>query len=342
MACNDGAIEEAMVLAEESGIVDAVVADAEPVTADPGAAEILPALQPLTLGEEERLRVVATTSLVADVARRVGGDAVEVTMLMPLGVDPHSYTPTPQDLQSLNDAHLILVNGLGLEETLMPMLEELDTPVPVVSVNAGIAPLIYGAATDETQVASEGEAEAEAEEREHLLDPHTWLTVNNVSLWVENVAAVYAMLDTVHVDTFFSNASLYTEELAALETELREVIDTLPADQRKLVSDHLEFNYFAQEYGFEIVGAALPGISTMSAPSAQELAVLQNAVAEAGVDAIFVGENVDDGVVNQLATDLGIEVVKLYTSSLSEADGPAPDYVTLMRALVNAIVSALQ
>jgi ABC-type Zn uptake system ZnuABC Zn-binding protein ZnuA len=342
VACNDRGIEEAAAIAEASGLVDAVVAEAEPVTADPGAAEILPVLQPLTLGEGERLRVVATTSLVADVARRVGGDAVEVTTLIPLGVDPHSYTPAPQDLQSLNDAHLILVNGLGLEETLMPMLEELDTPVPVVSVNAGIAPLTYGAATEEMSVVSEGQAEAEGEEREYLLDPHTWLSVNNVSLWVENVAAIYAMLDTVHVDTFFSNASRYQEELAALDTELRELIDTLPADQRKLVSDHLEFNYFAQDYGFKIVGAALPGISTMNAPSAQELAALQNAMAEAGVVAIFVGENVDDGVVNQLATDLGLEVVKLYTSSLSEADGPAPDYVTLMRALVNAIVSALQ
>jgi ABC-type Zn uptake system ZnuABC Zn-binding protein ZnuA len=108
-----------------------------------------------------------------------------------------------------------------------------------------------------------------------------------------------------------------------------------------LVTDHQEFNYFAQDYGFEIVGAVIPGVSTMVEPSAQELAALQEAIKAAGVDTIFVAENVDNSVVSQLADDLGLEVVRLYISTLSEADGPAPDYPTLMRALVNSIVTAL-
>jgi zinc/manganese transport system substrate-binding protein/manganese/iron transport system substrate-binding protein len=341
-ACSDGApsttteASAAVTASDEAATTTEV-----PQTADPGAAEVLPALEPLTLAEGEKLRVVATTNLVAEVARRVGGEAIELTTLMPLGSDPHTYTPTPEDMRALNDAHVILINGLGLEEALMSTLTELDNPVPVVSVNAGTAPLTYGQATEEGTVATEGQAEAEAATQMHLLDPHTWLSVTNVMVWVDNVVASFAMLDTLNVDDYLSNAGAFQEELTALDAELRAQIDTLPAERRKLVSDHQEFNYFAQDYGFEIVGAVIPGLSTMAEPSAQELAALQDTITAAGVDTIFVADNVDDSAVNQLATDLGLEVVKLYTSSLSEADGPAPDYPTLMRALVNSIVTAL-
>jgi ABC-type Zn uptake system ZnuABC Zn-binding protein ZnuA len=192
-------------------------------------------------------------------------------------------------------------------------------------------------------VESEQEAEenTEAQEEAHLLDPHTWLSVNNMLLWVDNVAATFAMVDTLNVDSYFSNAGAYHDELAALDEELFALIDTLPTERRKLVTDHQEFNYFAQEYGFEVIGAVIPGISTMTAPSAQQLAALQEAIQAAEADAIFVGENVDDKVVSQLANDLGLEVVKLYTSSLSDAGGPAPDYPTMMRYNVEAIVGAL-
>jgi zinc/manganese transport system substrate-binding protein/manganese/iron transport system substrate-binding protein len=316
---------------------------AEPEQADPGAAEVLPGLEPVTLAEGEKLRVVATTSLVADVVRRVAGDAVDLTTLIPLGTDPHGYAATPEDLRTLNDAHLILTNGLGLEEALLPVLGELDNPVPVVSVNAGLAPLTYGEGTEAEAVESEEEAEATGEEQvdKHLLDPHTWLSINNMLVWIDNVAAVLAMLDTANVDDYFSNAGAYHDELAALDTELRAQIDTLPEEQRKLVTDHREFNYFANDYGFQVLGSVIPGISTTAAPSAQELAALQDLIEAEGVKAIFVGENVDDSVASQLANDLGIEVVKLYTSSLSDADGPAPDYPSLMRYDVDAIVSAL-
>lgn len=310
---------------------------ATPEQADPGAAEVLPGLEPVTLEEGERLNIVASTSLVADVVRQVGGDAVELTTLMPLGTDPHSYTPTPEDLRALNDAHLILINGLGLEEALMPVLTDLDTPVPVVSVNAGIAPLTYGEGTETEAIVSEDTAE----DHDHMLDPHTWLSVNNMLIWVDNVAAALAMLDTANVDSYFSNAGDYHEVLGALHVELLAQIDTLSVEQRKLVTDHREFGYFARDYDFEMIGSVIPASSTLTSPSAQELAALQELIQAEGVSAIFVGESMDASVIDQLANDLGLEVVRLYTSSLSDADGPAPDYPSLMRYNVNAIVTAL-
>src|SRR5690606_18602953 len=142
-------------------------------------------------------------SLVAEVARRVGGAAIEVTTLMPLGIDPHSYVPTPQALRTLNAAHLILITGLGLEEALMPVLGDLDTPVPVVSVNAGLAPLTYGDTTA-VGVASSNEP-GNTESTTHQFDPHTWLSVSNVQTWVENIVAALSVLDTANVNTFLSN-----------------------------------------------------------------------------------------------------------------------------------------
>lgn len=335
--------DDATSVAASTGDSGETVEAVEPEQADPGAAEVLPVLDPVTLAEGEKLRVVATTGLVADVVRHIAGDAVDLTTLIPVGTDPHGYAATPEDLRALNDADLILTNGLGLEESLLPILSELDNPVPVVSVNAGLAPLTYGQGTEDEAVESDEEAEATNEEQKDkdLLDPHTWLSVNNMLVWVDNVAAVLAMLDTANVDDYFSNASAYHDELAELDTELRTQIDTLPEEQRKLVTDHREFNYFANDYGFQVLGSVIPGISTTAAPSAQELAALQDLIKAEGIKAIFVGENVDASVADQVANDLGIDVVKLYTSSLSDADGPAPDYPSMMRHDVEAIVSAL-
>jgi ABC-type Zn uptake system ZnuABC Zn-binding protein ZnuA len=343
-ACNNGAPATdagAVVAAPAGGGTDETPADATPQAAAPGAAEVLPGLEPLTLAEGDKLNVVATTSLVADVALHVGGDAITLTTLIPIGADPHSYTPTDDDIKTLNDADLILTNGLGLEEGLTAALGDLKNPVPVVSINAGLTPLSYEEGTPAATDTAKENTDNPTAQPAPMLDPHTWLSVSNVEVWVDNVAALFAMLDAAHVDSYFSNAGAYHDELDALDAELRQQIDTLPEDQRKLVTDHLEFNYFAQDYGFQVVGTVIPGISTTATSSDEDLAELKDAIQAAGVKTIFAGTNVDQSLVNQVAEEMGLKVVPLYTSSLSEADGPAPDYPALMRYDVNAIVTAL-
>jgi ABC-type Zn uptake system ZnuABC Zn-binding protein ZnuA len=343
-ACDSGAATTdagTAVAASADGGTDATAADATPQAAAPGAAEVLPGLEPLTLAEGDKLNVVATTSLVADVALHVGGDAITLTTLIPIGADPHSYTPTDDDIKTLNDADLILTNGLGLEEGLTAALGDLKNPVPVVSINAGLTPLSYEEGTPAATDTAKENTDNPTAQPAPMLDPHTWLSVSNVEVWVDNVAALFAMLDAAHVDSYFSNAGAYHDELDALDAELRQQIDTLPEDQRKLVTDHLEFNYFAQDYGFQVVGTVIPGISTTATSSDEDLAELKDAIQAAGVKTIFAGTNVDQSLVNQVAEEMGLKVVPLYTSSLSEADGPAPDYPALMRYDVNAIVTAL-
>lgn len=289
------------------------------------AAQLTPAARGLAEGEKPR--VVATTSIVADVVAQVGGDAIDLVTLLPLGADPHAYTPTPQDLRTLNQADVIFINGLGLEEALMPVLGTLDSAAPVIEVNAAVTPL----AMDGVQ---EGHAHGAG-------DPHTWFDVANVILWTGTIRDELSRLDPAHASGYAAAAKRYAATLTELDAEIRARIDTLPQERRKLVSDHAEFNYFAHAYGFEVIGAVIPALSTMAEPSAQQLAALHDQIAAAGAPAIFVGTTVNPRLEEQLAQDLGIEVVTLYTASLSPADGPAATYVDLMRHTVESIVAAL-
>jgi ABC-type Zn uptake system ZnuABC Zn-binding protein ZnuA len=197
-----------------------------------------PALQPVTLAAGERLHAVATTSLIADAVRRVAGDLVDLTVLMPAGSDPHSYVATPQDMALLEDAHAIFVNGLGLEESLIPTLESLENKAAVVEVNLAVEPIEL----------AEDEADAAAEEHDHHhegIDPHTWQEIANVQVWVENIEHALSELDPANAASYASAATAYGAELGQLDQEVRATLDAIPADKRKLVTDHDTFSYFA-------------------------------------------------------------------------------------------------
>lgn len=286
----------------------------------------------LDLAEGEKLQVVATTSIIADVVGQVGGDALDLVTLLPLGADPHAYTATPQDLRTLNQADVIFINGLGLEEALLPVLSA-GTAAPVVSVNAAVETHVMGNAEESGQ-----DDDSHAHEGG---DPHTWLDVANVILWTETIRDTLSTLDPARALEYAAAAEEYTATLTDLDQELRARVETLPQARRKLVSDHAEFGYFARAYGFELIGAVVPALSTMAAPSAQELAGLQDQIRATGVPAIFVSSTVNPQMAAQLAHDLGIQVVTLYTASLSAPEGGASTYVDLMRAMMESIVTAL-
>lgn len=300
-------------------------------------AETLPALAPVTLAEGEKLRVVATTNIVGDVVHQVGGDAIELVQLLPPGTDPHSYQARPDDLRALNQAHVVFINGLHLEEAMAPVLENLDSGAPVIAVNIGVTPLGFPEAHAETH------AETNTEDAHHHegADPHTWMDVRNVEQWVANIAAVLTALDPAHAADYTANAAAYTAELEALHQEIERALASIQPAQRKLVTDHDNLGYLASAYDLTIVGAVIPSLSTMAAPSAQELAALQQQIAQEGVKAILVGTTVNPNVAQQLARDTGAVVTTIYTDSLSDADGPAGDYIAMMRYNLTQIVTAL-
>src|SRR3990172_4012000 len=232
------------------------------LSTDTGFAEPSPPspdeLEPVALSPGAKLSVVATTSILADVVGRIGGNEIELLSLLPIGVDPHAFAPTPRDAQALAEADVVLINGFGLEAFLEDLIRQAGGSAPVVSASLGIAPLPF-----------EGEEHEEEEgaHEEHGADPHTWLDPNNVAHWTERIEAALSALDPKRAEVFASNGEAYRAELATIDGEIRDLVSRIPPENRKLVTDHDELGYFADAYGFTVVGTVIPRASTLSQPS---------------------------------------------------------------------------
>lgn len=300
--------------------------------------DVLPTLQAVRLAEGARLQVVATTSIAGDVARQVGGEWIDLTVLLPLGADPHAFDPTPQDAAAIARAHVVLTNGAGLETFMERLIQSAGAKTPVVPLSAGIELLAV-----EAEHEDEHEDQAHEEEHHHEGgDPHVWFDPNLVMVWVDNVEYALSRLDAAHAQAYKANAAAYRAKLTELDVWIREQVALVPQANRKLVTDHELFGYFARRYGFEQVGAVISGYSTLAAPSAQELAELETRIRELGARAVLVGQTVNPELARRVADDTGTRLVFVYHGSLSEPGGPAGDYVSLMRYNVSAMVDALK
>lgn len=268
------------------------------------------------------LDVVTSTQILGDVVSVVGGDFIELTILIPPDSDPHAFEPAPQDAAKLTDADLIFVNGLNLEEGLNTLLEA--EGLNIIPASDGIIAIEF--------VGEEFEGG----------DPHVWMDPLNVKVWVDNIAEALAASDPTHAENFRANAQAYRAKLDALDAWAAQQLSLIPREARVLVTDHESLGYFANHYDFEIVGALIPSLSTVSEPSAGELALLEDAISQYGVKAIFIGRSVNPSLADRVAADTGVKVITLYTESLSAQTGPAPTYLDLIRFNVAAIVAALQ
>jgi ABC-type Zn uptake system ZnuABC Zn-binding protein ZnuA len=285
-------------------------------------------LAPLSLAPGAKLRVLATTSIVADVVRAVGGERLEVTSLVPAGIDPHAFEPAPQDVRRVAEAQVVVENGLGLEAFLQTLLRNAAADAPVISLAEGIEPLPAGdhaAGTDE----------------HGAWDPHLWLDPRNVLVWTHTLETSLAALDPSGAADYAQRADTYRTELEALDAELEATFAAIPSERRVLVTDHEEFAYFARRYGFTVVGTVIPAPSAAAEPSARELAALETAIRSLGVRAVFVSSVVSPLLARQVADDTGVQLVSLFAHSLSAPGGPAPTYLEMMRSNARLIAEAL-
>jgi ABC-type Zn uptake system ZnuABC Zn-binding protein ZnuA len=284
-----------------------------------------------------KLRVVATTTIVGDVVRAVGGESIELTTLMPLGTDPHSFDPSPRDVAAVADADVVFMNGVGLEAFLEPMLENAGGDAEVVNLAEGIAlRKVEGVSGDDHERA------ADAEHGQGDYDPHVWFDPNNVMVWVKQIEETLSRLDAANAQAYSDRAQAYLGKLEELDGWIRQQLGQVPEANRSIVTDHATFGYLAVRYGLRTVGTIIPGYSTLSAPSAQELADLESAIQDLGVKAIFVGKTVNPNLARRVEEDTGVRLVFLYTGSLSEPGGPAGSYLEFMRYDVAEIVEALK
>jgi zinc/manganese transport system substrate-binding protein len=287
------------------------------------------AMWPASAQEAARMKVVTTFSILADFARNVGGDRVEITSLVGPNGDVHVYAPTAGDVQAVKRARLVIINGLGLEGWLPRLISSSATKAITVVATKGIVPRQVGA------------GERLARHREvGSPDPHAWQSVENAKIYVANIRDAMIEADPANAATYKDNAAAYLARLDALDREVRAAIARIPANRRKVISAHDAFGYFAAAYGIAFI--APQGVSTESEPSAQDVAAVITQIRQQKIPAIFLENISDPRLIHQIASETGAAVGgTLFPDSLTDAKGAAPSYIDMMRHNVTTITVAL-
>jgi ABC-type Zn uptake system ZnuABC Zn-binding protein ZnuA len=321
-----------------------------------------PLSPPATAGTDNAaLDVLAAESFLADIAQNVAGERLAIQALVPAGIDPHTFEPTPQDAVRIAESDVLIVNGAGFEEWLEEMLENAGGQRVVIEASAGLASRQPQEGEVRTQdnaesicaVPAEGQPpEDEAcepgisfdqEEHAHEGDPHFWLDPNHVIRYVENIRAGLVQVDPAGEKVYAQNAEAYIAELKKLDAWITEQVDSIPPEERLLVTNHESFGYYADRYGFTIIGTVIPSVSSGASPSAQQLASLIDAIRTSQVKAIFLETGANPDLAEQIALETGVKVVgDLFTHSLSLPGGPAPTYLEMMKYNTEQIVSSLK
>ncbi len=274
-------------------------------------------------------QVLATETFLADMAQNVAGNRFKVEALLPLGVDPHSFEPTPNDVRKVADSRILIINGAGFEEFLDRLLQNAGGSRTIIEASAGL---------------TSREIKAnEPRDPDHPTDPHFWLDPNNVIKYVENIRDGLSRADPAGAAIYAANANAYIAQLQALDQSIAAQVKVIPIERRILVTDHDTLGYFADRYGFRIVGMIVPSISTGASPSAQQVAQLIQQIQATQAKAIFLEASTNPQLAQQIAQETGVKVVtNLHTHSLTEPNGPAPTYIKMMEWNTQLIVDALK
>jgi ABC-type Zn uptake system ZnuABC Zn-binding protein ZnuA len=285
-------------------------------------------------GQSDRVRVVASTALIAEFASIVAGDDADVEGLIPAGVDVHGFEPAPAAAASIARADVVFVNGYNLEETLLDViLENLASEVEVVPVAAGLTPLEGGHDEDEH------EDEADHEDGDLLRadgDPHFWLDPANAIHYVEQIRDHLVELDPAHTAAYSDRAAAYIQQLRDLDAEVRGMLETIPAERRTLVVLHDAYQYLARAYDFELTAALLPASAQQDA-GASAVVDLIELVQDREVPAIYREPQFGAAVLDSIASETSAEVLTIYSTYAGDVD----TYVEFMRANAQALVDGL-
>jgi ABC-type Zn uptake system ZnuABC Zn-binding protein ZnuA len=273
---------------------------------------------------QDRPKVVATTVQIEALTREVGGNLIELDGLVPAGADAHEFEPVASDLTSIEEADLVLRHGIGLDEWLDDTIGAADD-ARVVTVTEGIA-------------LAQGE-----EDGETVDDPHVWHDPDNAMIMVTHIAEALVSVDPESAETYRANAAAYNQVLVETKAEVQSIIDEIPEEDRKLVTDHDAFGYFARAFGLEVVGAVFPTTATDAEPSAQDTAELLDAIEREGVKAIFSETSVSAKLSETLASDAGIAIIdELYSDSLGEEGSGAETVHGMLLTNARTIADALK
>ncbi len=274
------------------------------------------ALSSVESNEDNGTRVLVVESFLADIAQNIAGDRLEVELLIPTGADPHTFQPTPQDVAKIANSQVLIINGAGLEEWLQEVLD-----------NAGGERLVIEAARGLSENSSRPG------------DPHFWLDPNYVNYYAEEIRDGYTLIDPAGEAIYAQNTADYIDQLQELDSWIADQVEQISPERRMLVTNHESFGYFADRYGFTIIGTIVPSVSTGSSPSAQQMVALIEAIKAANTPAIFLESGTNPELAEQVAREAGVKVIKdLLTHSILPPGG----YIEMMKYNTLAIVEGLK
>ncbi len=272
------------------------------------------------------MRIVATTSIVGDILANVVGDAATVEVLIPVGADPHDFRPSARHVAAIAGADLVVAVGLSLEEGLADaLLAAVDDGANVLEIGPHVDPLVRD--------------DSGGDDPDDSWDPHVWLDPTRVAAAVD---VIVAELNRIAPESDWGGAAAYRTELEAADSAIAEILAAVPASSRLLVTSHDSMRYFADRYGFEIVGVITPGGSSLAAPSASDLAALVELMTTHRVGAVFAETTETANLAESVAEEAGdIPVVELYTGSLGEAGSGGATLIDMLLTNARRIAAAL-
>ncbi|MXR28730.1 metal ABC transporter substrate-binding protein [Pseudomonas sp. PICF6] len=276
----------------------------------------------LSTSAAEKLQVVTSFSILADMTQEVGGEHIQITNLVGPDADAHTYEPTPDDAKALLSAKLIIKNGLGFEPWLDRLVTSTETSAPVISASRGVIPRSLD------------------EEGETVPDPHAWHNLANAELYVRNITKALETADPAHQADYERNSQAYLKKIYALLADAKAKLGALPPGNRRIVTSHDAFGYLGQAYGIEFI--APQRLSTEREPSAADVAALITQIRQAKVKAVFM-ENIKDArLLKQIAAESGAHIGGTLYSDALAASGPASTFIGLFEYNLNTLYDALR
>lgn len=281
-----------------------------------------PASFPASAQTPAKVPVVATFSILADLARNVGGSRAEVNALVGSNGDTHAYEPKPADAEKLGKARLIIENGLGLEGWIDRLVKAADAKALIVVATKGIA---------SQEMLEQGRRE---------VDPHAWQSIANAKIYAGNIRDGLIAVDPQGEAIYRDNAQAYLAKLDALDKEIRAEIGKIAPERRRIITTHDAFGYFATAYGFEFI--APEGVSTETEASARDVAKIIRQIKAQRIPAVFLENITNQKLIKTIAAESGAQIGgTLYSDALSPPDGPAASYIGMMRHNVRELTDAL-
>ena len=272
---------------------------------------------------QEKLKVVATFSILADLVKNVGGERVAVAALVGPNSDAHVYQPTPGDAKMLADARVVVANGLGFEGWINRLVKASGTRAPMLVATRGIKP----------RKAADDHGHGDA-------DPHAWQSVANAKLYVTNIRDALIAADPAGKGAYEANAAAYVAKLDALDAEVKAAIEKIPSDRRRIITTHDAFGYFAAAYGVTFI--APQGVSTEAEVSAKDVARIITQIRKLKIPAVFLENVTDKRLLERIGAESGARIGgTLYSDALTDEKGEAPTYLDMMRHNVKQLASAL-